>query len=249
MDYVTNDSGQRQEFSTGMVRDSGAKELRPDLIWMPMLEAYLSSPPTGEDDVEERKKDALDAFLDWYSQTNDAKGTGATVLAAIDDVESFADRGKLVPRWAALMGRGAIKYGENNWKKARTQEELDRFKASAFRHFVQWIYGLNTEEDHAAAVAFNISGAEYVKERMAADDSVVKELTKPEVVPTVWDPKPGDRVRIVDSCGFTPSGWREGTIDEIVYGKKHHPFLIRFNGGSLLAYKRDEFERIESGAV
>jgi hypothetical protein len=74
--------------------------------------------------------------------------------------------GDMLVRWAELMGRGAAKYGDRNWEKARTEEELARFRASAFRHFVQWFYGLNTEEDHAAAVFFNISGAEYVKARM-----------------------------------------------------------------------------------
>jgi hypothetical protein len=105
--FVTKDSGERQTFATGMQRDSAQKDLRPDLVFGPML-----------------------------------------------------------IRWAELMGRGANKYGERNWEKARTQEELDRFRASAFRHFVQWFYGLNSEEDHAAAIFFNVAGAEYVRERM-----------------------------------------------------------------------------------
>lgn len=66
-------------------------------------------------------------------------------------------------RWADLMARGAKKYGKHNWKKANGDEELERFKSSAFRHFIQWFDG-ETDEDHAAAVFFNISGAEYVKE-------------------------------------------------------------------------------------
>jgi hypothetical protein len=74
------------------------------------------------------------------------------------------DKGMLT-RWAELMQRGAIKYGENNWQKAMTKEEMERFMASAWRHFVQWANG-ETDEDHAAAVFFNIAGAEYVKARM-----------------------------------------------------------------------------------
>lgn len=68
-------------------------------------------------------------------------------------------------RWAELMARGAKKYGENNWKKAATEEELARFRASAIRHIYQWLDG-DTGEDHAAAVAFNLAGAEMVKERL-----------------------------------------------------------------------------------
>lgn len=107
-EYVTKDSGERQTFSTGMVRDSAQKHLRPDLL-----------------------------------------------------------PGDMLVRWAELMGRGAEKYGERNWELAATPEELARFRASAFRHFVQWFYGLDDSEDHAAAVFFNIAGAEHVKARLA----------------------------------------------------------------------------------
>ena len=75
-------------------------------------------------------------------------------------------------RWAELMGRGADKYGENNWMKASTEEELNRFKASAERHLQQLLRG-DTDEDHAAAVLFNIAGIEYVKGRMNAAGKIV----------------------------------------------------------------------------
>ena len=68
----------------------------------------------------------------------------------------------MLKRQAELMGRGAEKYGERNWEKADSQEELNRFHASAFRHFMQWIEG-EVDEDHAAAVLFNIAAAEMVK--------------------------------------------------------------------------------------
>ena len=71
----------------------------------------------------------------------------------------------MLKRWAELMGRGAKKYGRNNWKLASGQEELDRFKGSALRHMIQWIEG-DESEDHASAVFFNISGAEYVHSKL-----------------------------------------------------------------------------------
>jgi hypothetical protein len=73
--------------------------------------------------------------------------------------------GNMLKRWAELMTRGAIKYEERNWEKACTLEELKRYRESAFRHFIQWYMG-QTDEDHGAAVFFNIQGAEYVKERL-----------------------------------------------------------------------------------
>lgn len=71
----------------------------------------------------------------------------------------------LLKRWAELMARGAIKYGEENWRKAATQVELSRFRASALRHMMQWMAG-EDDEDHAAAVCFNLAGAEMVKEKL-----------------------------------------------------------------------------------
>jgi hypothetical protein len=85
---------------------------------------------------------------------------------ATDKVDySLTLDGPLFLRWAALLDRGARKYNKRNWMKATGEEELARFKESAMRHFIQWFYG-DTDEDHAAAVLFNINGAEYTKEKL-----------------------------------------------------------------------------------
>lgn len=73
---------------------------------------------------------------------------------------------QLLTRWAALMERGAHKYGRRNWQLANSEEELERFKSGAFRHFIQWMTDYDNEEDHAAAVLFNINAAEYVKYKL-----------------------------------------------------------------------------------
>jgi len=110
--FETKDSGERQSFSTGMVRDIQTNKPRYDLI-----------------------------------------GSGWN----------------LIRRWAELMGRGAIKYGEFNFEQASTQEELNRFRASALRHMIQWFQG-DQDEDHASAVCFNLAGAEMVKEKLNNHD-------------------------------------------------------------------------------
>lgn len=79
----------------------------------------------------------------------------------------YADQ--MLTRFAALMERGANKYTERNWEKARTQEELDRYHSSAIRHLMQWVNG-ETDEDHAAAVMFNIMAGEFVKRYVTDDD-------------------------------------------------------------------------------
>lgn len=68
----------------------------------------------------------------------------------------------MLTRWAELLRKGAIKYARRNWEKADSDEELQRAKASAFRHFMQWFTEEN-DEDHAAAVFFNINEVETIK--------------------------------------------------------------------------------------
>ena len=70
--------------------------------------------------------------------------------------------GPMLVRWAELMTRGAEKYDDDNWMKADSLDEYTRFRQSAYRHFMQWYMG-HDDEDHAAAVIFNMNGAEYVK--------------------------------------------------------------------------------------
>jgi hypothetical protein len=74
--------------------------------------------------------------------------------------------GPLFKRWAELLTRGAVKYGKRNWCKAlksadkvAREETKARFKESAMRHMMQWLQG-NRDEDHAAAVLFNLNGYE-----------------------------------------------------------------------------------------
>ena len=75
--------------------------------------------------------------------------------------------GPMLKRWAEHLTGGAKKYEADNWMKANSADEMKRFRESAFRHFMQWFLG-DRDEDHAAAVIFNINGAEYVREQLVA---------------------------------------------------------------------------------
>jgi hypothetical protein len=68
-------------------------------------------------------------------------------------------------RIGALATRGAEKYGRRNMDLACTEEELERFKSSAMRHFMQWITG-EQDEDHFASCFFNMLQSECVKWRI-----------------------------------------------------------------------------------
>lgn len=79
---------------------------------------------------------------------------------------SLATDGPMFERWATHLSKAVWcgKYEARNWMKANGDAELERFNQSAFRHFLQWLRG-DVDEDHAAAVFFNINGAEYVKQQ------------------------------------------------------------------------------------
>lgn len=110
--FVVKDSGKRQEFKSGMVRD-----------------------------------------------TSEGKTDYTSVLD-----------GPMLDRWAELLTKAKAKYpdvapGVANWTLADGEEELIRFKKSAFRHFRQWLRG-DIDEDHASGLFFNVNGAEFVKDKM-----------------------------------------------------------------------------------
>lgn len=80
---------------------------------------------------------------------------------------------QLLTRAGRLARRGADKYGERNSECANSVAELERFKSSAFRHFMQWISG-EEDEDHSAAVFFNLMQADNVKYRMENKKSSIE---------------------------------------------------------------------------
>jgi hypothetical protein len=96
------------------------------------------------------------------------------------DTDKGKPRYDLIPtmplrRLAELYARGAEKYGDSNWQLADSEQEMNRFRASAFRHFEQWRNG-DTDEDHAIAVVWNVFAYLYVEEKLAtsADGEVAR---------------------------------------------------------------------------
>ena len=114
MNYITKDSGKRQDYESGMRRDTQEGKARYDLIYEPLL-----------------------------------------------------------TEWAELMARGAEKYGSDNWRLADSVEELERFKASAWRHFVQFMRG-DDDEAHHAAVLFNIAAIMSLQKKLEDNSGILK---------------------------------------------------------------------------
>lgn len=103
-------------------------------------------------------------------ETKDSGERVAFDSGMVRDIDTGKPRYDLIPldplkRLAELYARGAVKYGDRNWQKANSPEELARFKASAFRHFMQWLND-EDDEDHGIAVAWNIFAVEYLGARL-----------------------------------------------------------------------------------
>lgn len=110
----------------------------------------------------------MDQFIvkDSGERKEFASGMVRDVEANKTDYTAILD-GPMFDRWAEHLTKAKAKYadiapGVANWTLAAGEEELVRFRKSALRHLRQWLRG-DVDEDHAAAVFFNINGAEYVK--------------------------------------------------------------------------------------
>jgi hypothetical protein len=148
--------------------------------------------------------------------------------------------GPLLRRWAGLLTRGAQKYSPNNWMKAAGQAELDRFRESAFRHFMQWYSG-EADEDHAAAVFFNINGAEYVKEKLQGEEP--PESAPPPPVP---DKSYDGFYRNSLAAAHSPASWllQSPNVWHIRPGENNRPSLISY-GGAVEKIERGLWVRCE----
>lgn len=72
--------------------------------------------------------------------------------------------GPMYERWAVHLTKGAKKYEARNWLKGQGPEVMERARESAVRHFEAWLRG-DVDEDHAAALYFNVNQCEEQKRR------------------------------------------------------------------------------------
>lgn len=75
---------------------------------------------------------------------------------------------EMLTRYAEHMTKAVAVKGHNNWRNAGP-EDAERFQQGAWRHFVAWLNG-EQDEDHAAALYFNIAGYEHACTKWEGDD-------------------------------------------------------------------------------
>lgn len=105
--------------------------------------------------------------IDWTS-VKDSGARQSFPTGSVRDTREGKGRYDLIPheplrRLAVHFENGAKKYGDRNWEKG---QPLSRYFDSATRHALKWFAG-ETDEDHAAAWAWNVFAAIATQERIA----------------------------------------------------------------------------------
>ena len=73
---------------------------------------------------------------------------------------------QLIVRVADLYTRGAEKYGDRNWENSKSQDTLDHHEDALWRHFMNFYFGIEDGEDHAAAIVWNINAVELTRRNL-----------------------------------------------------------------------------------
>ena len=143
-DSPIKDSGERQEFSTGAVRDVQVGKGRCDLMPLDIVSEFMAIKP---------EKDYLSYIADFQETENYESLIGAA--ASFAD-KYFADRETAVLEYAIQLENGAIKYGPRNWQKGIP---MDRYVDSGIRHYMKHLRGDNDERHDRAALWNMLCGA------------------------------------------------------------------------------------------
>ena len=69
----------------------------------------------------------------------------------------------LIYRVAKLYTSGGEKYGDRNWENSCAPDTLDHHVNALWRHFMNFFFEEGAEEDHAAAIVWNIQAVELTR--------------------------------------------------------------------------------------
>lgn len=128
------DSGKREEFSTGAVRDTQENKGRCDLLPLDCLSKKYANDP-------------VILLLDKFEQSGNFKfiedAMECFIAKWLPDVETS------ILELSVHFQEGAAKYGDNNWKKGLP---VSRYISSAIRHYMQFSRGDRKEPHHRSFI-------------------------------------------------------------------------------------------------
>jgi hypothetical protein len=152
------DSGKRQEFNTGSVRDTAEGKGTPHLI----AGEALNMAYNGLDGI------VVQAPMTWFdvyfrilkyseiveNKEQNIQAIYAAIVMTISMISNGEDKtySSALTRLARHYENGAKKYEKNNWRKG---QPISRYYDSTCRHIWKAIDGLK-DEDHEAAIFWNL---------------------------------------------------------------------------------------------
>ena len=145
---MIKDSGTRQEFDTGAVRDIQEGKGRCDLLPLAVIgDIYASCTGVGD-----TTGDVLYSISEYQKTGNTEWLYGA--LSAFLNIPNapFTCWADMWLEVAIHFEEGAKKYGERNWQKGI---DTHCYINSAVRHFLKWLRG-DDDEPHHRAFVWNI---------------------------------------------------------------------------------------------
>jgi hypothetical protein len=136
------DSGSRQEFESGAVRDIQEGKGRCDLMPLDVIaECYSKAFPS-------EVTGAVFAELNLFAKTGDV----THLYDVLSKREPYDDYSTMFLEVSKHFEEGAEKYGENNWQKGLP---VKCYINSAVRHYLKWLRG-DDDEPHDRAFCWNI---------------------------------------------------------------------------------------------
>lgn len=157
---ILPDSGERTKFESGAVRDIQTGKGRCDLLPLDIVGAILKAPEL--------------ILLEQFKDTKDVNNLYLAIrqFAATTKVDIYT----LMLEASKHFESGAVKYGENNWKKGI---DLHYYLSSAVRHFLKFKRA-DTDEPHDRAFVWNLLCAAWTYIHMPHLDDINTDLP-PEI--------------------------------------------------------------------
>jgi len=152
------DSGERQEFNTGSVRDTSEGKGTPHLIAGEVLSKVLFSHPVDTKEIIANLLFNYSTIQEDKNNLTDIYRAISLTLSLISDSEDGSFTSAMM-RLSKHYENGAKKYSKNNWRKG---QPVSRYYDSAMRHLWKDIDNMK-DEDHKAALLWNLMGIVQTK--------------------------------------------------------------------------------------
>ena len=164
MNFMTQilDSGNRTEFETGAVRDIQQGKGRFDLMPLDIMSEVFAV--EFADEFEEGSIADVLKSIAFFKRTGNIRWLCIAIVHYSQAVHVSLPT--LMLDVARHFENGALKYGEHNWEKGIP---ISRYIDSAVRHLMKDC-ACETDEDHAAAFAWNCMCAAWTMEHLPAMD-------------------------------------------------------------------------------